>query len=94
VLADEVGEPRDGCCVEHSEAIAEMVPEVDGLLGAGFHKPEEGIAGDRNSLSLRPLGLCGLRALLAAFDTGFGIVDTGFCFVGRIIGFRVEIFRY
>ena len=31
--------------MRHSKAVAEVIPEADGLLGTGFHKPEEGVAG-------------------------------------------------
>ena len=44
MLADESGEAWDVWCFQHCEAVAEIVPEADGVLGAGFHEPKEGIA--------------------------------------------------
>ena len=44
MLADDSGEPWDGRRFEHSKTVAKVVPEAEGLLGAGFHKPQEGIA--------------------------------------------------
>ena len=44
MLADEGIEPWHGRRFEDTKAVAEIVPEADGLLGAGFHEPQEGVA--------------------------------------------------
>ena len=43
-MADKLRQPWDGRCLGDTEAIAEIIPKADGVLGAGFHEPEERIA--------------------------------------------------
>ena len=54
MLVDEVGEPWDGRRFEHSEAVTEIVPEADGLLGGLIR------SGDLNRLSAEGFCFCGL----------------------------------
>ena len=43
-MADKFREPWDGGRLGHLQTIAEVVPKANGVLGAGFHEPEERIA--------------------------------------------------
>ncbi len=43
-MADEVWKVGDVGCAGYVEAVAEIIPERDALLGAGLHEAEEGIA--------------------------------------------------
>ena len=78
-MADECGEAWDGWPLQRSEAVAKVIPEADGLLGAGFHKPQESIAaiaafirtGSRGDLAARYLAAnIVFRAVGVEWDVG------------------------